>query len=66
MAAGRDDPVALKAAAAEGVAEIESMMTNVNDDYTGKGGHFNVCGGNLDRVYFIGLRFLCRFFGLRR
>ncbi|MBQ2631842.1 MAG: hypothetical protein IJG13_19365 [Kiritimatiellae bacterium] len=60
MAAGRDDPVALKAAAAEGVAEIESMMTNVNDDYTGKGSHFNVCGGNLDRVYFVGLRFFCR------
>jgi hypothetical protein len=46
--------------AARAVKEIESLMTNVNDDFTGKGSYFNVVGGNLDRVYFVGLRFFCR------
>ena len=60
MAASKDVPDRLNAASAAAVKEIESLMTNVNDGFTGKGSHFNVVGGNLDRVYFVGLRFFCR------
>ena len=60
MAAGKDVPDTLNAASEAAVKEIESLMANVNDDFTGKGSYFNVVGGNLDRVYFVGLRFFCR------
>ena len=60
MAAGKDVPDRLNAASAAAVKEIESLMTNVNDGFTGMGSFFNVVGGNLDRVYFVGLRFFCR------
>jgi hypothetical protein len=60
MAAGKVRPDALERAVADAVKEIESMMTHVNDDFTGRGSYFNVVGGNLDRVYFVGLRFFCR------
>ena len=60
MAAKHDEPVLLNAACDEAVRTIESMMTDVNDDYTGKGSYFAVVGDNLDRVYFVGLRFYCR------
>ena len=60
MAAGKDVPDRLDAASEAAVKEIESMMADVNDNFTGKGSHFNVVGGNLDRVYFVGLRFFCR------
>ena len=60
MKAGRDTPDLLNAASAAAVKEIESLMTNVNDQFTGKKRLFSVVGGNLDRVYFIGLRFFCR------
>lgn len=45
MQAGRDIPENLNRASTEAVREIEAMMTD---------------GHNLDRVYFIGLRFYCR------
>ena len=60
MAASKDVPDSLNAASEAAVKEIESLMSNVNDNFTGKGSHFNVVGGNLDRVYFVGLRFFCR------
>jgi hypothetical protein len=60
MSAAKDVPDRLEAASSAAVREIESMMTDVNDSFTGKGSHFNVVGGNLDRVYFVGLRFFCR------
>ena len=60
MSAAKDMPDRLESASAAAVREIESMMTDVNDNFTGKGSHFNVVGGNLDRVYFVGLRFFCR------
>jgi hypothetical protein len=60
MVAGKDVPDSLNTASAAAVREIESLMTDVNDSFTGKGSHFNVVGGNLDRVYFVGLRFFCR------
>ena len=36
------------------------MMSDVNDKYDGRGTYFATAGDNLDRVYFIGLRFYCR------
>jgi hypothetical protein len=60
MEAGKDVPDRLNAASAAAVGEIEGLMANVNDDFTGSGSYFNVVGGNLDRVYFVGLRFFCR------
>lgn len=60
MAADRDVPAGLKAASEAAVREIEGLMADPSDNFTGKGSHFNVVGGNLDRVYFIGLRFFCR------
>lgn len=60
MAAGMDVPETLNAASAAAVKEIEGLMTNVNDDFTGSRAWFSVVGDNLDRVYFAGLRFFCR------
>ena len=60
MSAAKDEPDRLLGASESAVREIESMMADVNDNFTGKGSHFNVVGGNLDRVYFVGLRFFCR------
>ena len=60
MFAAKDEPDRLLAASEAAVREIESMMADVNDNFTGKGSHFNVVGGNIDRVYFVGLRFFCR------
>ena len=55
-----DRPWRLTAASEAAVREIEAMMNNVKDDFTGKGSYFNVVAGNLDRVYFVGLRHFCR------
>ena len=61
MAAGRDEPVSLKAESADAVRLIESMMDNVGDDYgSDLKSYFATAGRNLDRVYFVGLRFYCR------
>lgn len=60
MEARRDEPSGLLSASAAAVSEIESMMNDPNDRFTGRGEHFNVSGGNLDRVYFVGLRHFCR------
>ena len=60
MAAQLDRPWRLEAAVTEAVKKIESRMTDVDDDYTGAGSYFNVCGSDYDRVYHIGLRHACR------
>jgi len=61
MAAGRDEPVNLGRESAEAVGLIESMMSNVDDDYgSDSRSYFATAGRNLDRVYFVGLRFYCR------
>ena len=60
MKAKRDVPTTLEKEVGDAVRVIESQMTNVNDDFTGKGTYFAVVGENLDRVYFVGLRFYCR------
>ena len=60
MGAKCDRPVRLEAASRAAVEEIESMMSDVNDGYDGRGAYFATAGDNLDRVYFIGLRFYCR------
>ena len=60
MKAKRDVPAALEREVKDAVRVIESQMTDVKDDFTGKGTYFAVVGENLDRVYFIGLRFYCR------
>ena len=60
MEARRDDPVRLKRECADAVRLIESMMTNVEDDYSDHKSYFATAGNNLDRVYFIGLRAYCR------
>ena len=61
MAAGRDEPTNLRRESADAVRVIESMMTNVGDDYgSDMKAYFATAGRNLDRVYFTGLRFYCR------
>ena len=60
MEARKDAPDRLNAASAAAVGEIEGLMADANDNFTGKGFHFDIVGGNLDRVYFVGLRFFCR------
>ena len=60
MAARQDDPVRLRRESIAAVALIESLMTNPKDDFTGREAYFSVVGGNLDRVYFAGLRYYCR------
>ena len=60
MADRRDVPSRLDGEVEAAVAEIESMMTCVSDDYTGQDSYFATVGDNLDRVYFIGLRSYCR------
>ena len=60
MAAKLDRPFRLEAASQAAVVEIESMMSDVNDRHDGSGTYFATAGDNLDRVYFIGLRFYCR------
>ena len=61
MAAWRDEPVNLRRESADAVRLIESMMANVDDDYSSDSkAYFATAGRNLDRVYFVGLRFYCR------
>ena len=60
MRDNQDEPQRLRKAVKDGVATIESLMTNVNDFYPGGREYFNVCGRNLDRVYCIGLRYSCQ------
>ena len=60
MAERRDVPRRLDDEVEVAVAEIGSMMTGVSDDYMGRDSYFATAGDDLDRVYFIGLRFYCR------
>ena len=59
MAARRDDPIRLHRESDAAVALIESLMTNLSDDFTGRDAFFNIVGDNIDRVYFAGLRYYC-------
>ena len=60
MAARQDDPGRLRRESAAAASLIESLMVNPGDDFTGREAYFSVVGGNLDRVYFAGLRYYCR------
>ena len=60
MSAALDNPYRLAAEVDAAVAVIESCMSDVDDVYGGGPGYFNICGGNIDRVYHIGLRYACR------
>ena len=61
MAAGRDEPTTLRRESEAAVRLIESMMSDVTDQYATVGNpYFTTAGRNIDRVYFIGLRFYCR------
>jgi hypothetical protein len=60
MADKRDDPARLRREVEVAVLLIESLMTNPADNFTGREAFFSVVGGNLDRVYFAGLRYCCR------
>ena len=60
MAAKRDEPACLRRESDAAVELIESLMADPKDDFTGREAYFSVVGGNLDRVYFTGLRYYCR------
>lgn len=60
MAARQDDPARLRRESESAVGLIEGLMSNPNDDFTGRTEYFSVVGDNLDRVYFAGLKYYCR------